>query len=199
MIIGLTGGIGSGKTTVGKIFNQLGVPVYEADAASKEIIDTDQRLQQSLKDLLGNEVVQDNGLINRSFMSQKIFNDQDLLQKVNALIHPAVGRDFEQWVKKQRAAYVIKEAAILFESGTYKQCNLIVVVTAPKKLRIQRVMERNQMKREEVLARMDRQWPEEKKAEMADYVIDNGGNRSLIKQVIHIHEDIISRTNTRSR
>ncbi len=190
MIVGLTGGIGSGKTTVARIFSRLKVPVFEADVVSKSIIDEDRQLQSQLQQLLGEEVVEA-GKINRPFMAQRIFSDEQLLEKTNALIHPAVADNFRQWYAGQDAPYVIREAAILFESGSYKDCQQIVVVTAPREMRIQRVMERNALAREEVLARMNRQWPEERKLERADFVVQNDHSQSLIKQVLRIHENLI--------
>lgn len=198
MIIGLTGGIGSGKTTVGKIFSTLGIPVYEADTASKKIIDTDKGLQAKLQDLLGENIVTPEGLIDRSRMASLIFNDEELLKKTNALIHPAVGDDFMNWAQEQSKPYVIKEAAILFESGSYKQCDKIIVVEAPEELRIKRVMERGNVSRKEVLERMKNQWPQEQKVQMADYVVHNDLQYSVIKQVLAIHEDIIHQANARS-
>lgn len=198
MIVGLTGGIGSGKTTIGKIFSWLGVPVYEADAASKTIIDTDKELQGKLQALLGKDIVQANGKIDRQQMATLIFGNEALLKQTNALIHPAVGEDFTRWYQSQESDYVIKEAAILFESGSYRQCDKIVVVEAPEELRIERVMARGNTSREEVLARMRNQWPQEQKVELADYVIHNDQRNSVIKQVLAIHEDLIRQANQRS-
>lgn len=197
MIIGLTGGIGSGKTTVAAIFSTLGIPVFEADAVSKEIIDNDKELQQKLQQLLGAELVKE-GRIDRPLMASLIFNDEDLLHQTNALIHPAVARYFKEWYAKQESSYVIREAAILFESGSYRDCEKVVVVSAPEELRIERVMKRNGVSRSQVLERMARQWPEEQKLARADYVVQNDGSRSIIKQVIAIHEDLIRQSNPRS-
>lgn len=198
MIVGLTGGIGSGKTTVAHIFEHLGVPVFEADEISKNIIDTDKSLQRQLRHLLGDSVVNEQGKIDRPLMASIIFGDKQLLAKTNALIHPAVGRNFKSWYLQQKAPYIIREAAILFESNTYKDCDKIVVVTAPDDLRIKRVMDRSQLSRKQVLERMENQWPQEQKVEMADYVISNDLEHSVIKQVLQIHEDIIRQTNPRS-
>lgn len=197
MIVGLTGGIGSGKSTIGEIFQVLGVPVYEADAHSKNIIDTDKTLQAKLVDVLGADIL-DGERINRPRMAEIIFGNEELLKKTNALIHPAVGEHFKNWYAEQGFPYVIKEAAILFESGSYQQCDKIIVVSAPREMRIERVMKRGNMKREEVEARMNNQWPEEKKLEKADYIVTNDLEGSVIKQVIRIHEDLISQANTRS-
>ncbi len=198
MILGLTGGIGSGKSTVAKIFEFLGVPVYEADVFSKTIIDTDKQLQAELVNLLGTEIIAE-GKIVRPKMAELIFGDKNLLQKANNLIHPAVARHFQSWYASQSFPYVIKEAAILFESGSYKSCDKILVVAAPKEMRINRVMARSNMTREEVEARMNNQWPQEEKLEKADYIVTNDLTESVIKQVIHIHENIIRTANSGSR
>lgn len=194
MIIGLTGGIGSGKSTVAKIFQHLGVPVFIADEESKRILDTDPILQNRLQNLLGKDLIKA-GVIDKVYMAQKIFSDESLLQEVNALLHPLVGIAFKHWALQQHnAPYVMREAAILFESNTYKDCDKIVVVTAPESLRLERVMRRSNLSAEAVKARMKKQWPQERKNAMADYLVDNSGEKSLIKQVIAIHENIISGT-----
>lgn len=194
MIVGLTGGIGSGKSTVAQIFQTLGVPVFIADEESKRILETDLILQAKLADLLGPQLIQ-NGKVDKAYMASKIFNDQSLLQAVNAMLHPLVAIAFKHWALQQsEAPYIMREAAILFESNTHKDCDKVVVVTAPSELRIKRVMQRSAVSREEVLARMAKQWPQEKKDAMADYLVLNDGSQSLIKQILSIHEDIIRHT-----
>ena len=190
MIVGLTGGIGAGKSTVAHIFQFLGVPVYEADTASKRLIDQDKLLQQELVLVLGEGIVK-NGLIDRPLMASRIFNNKALLNKVNQIIHPVVGRDFKAWVGEQDFPYLIKEAAILFESGSYKQCDKVITVFADEEIRIKRVMERNGFSREQVLERMSKQWQDDKRTALADYVIFNNNTRSIIKQVLKVHEDLI--------
>lgn len=194
MIVGLTGGIGAGKTTVAKIFESLRIPVYEADLHSKTLIDTDLELQSRLSDLLGADIVVD-GKIDRPKMASLIFNNKELLASVNAIIHPAVGLHFKNWVSEQSSPYLIKEAAILFESGSYKSCDKVVTVTAPEEMRIERVMKRNNISREEVLVRINKQWPEQKKIDLADFVIYNDHKASLINQVLEVHENLIRSTN----
>lgn len=199
MIVGLTGGIGSGKSTAAQIFGFLSVPVYEADAASKRLIDEDLQLQSELAQLLGQDIVKKER-IDRSLMASRIFSDQNLLAQTNALIHPAVARDFERWkVQYETSPYVIREAAILFESGSYHDCSKVIVVSAPAEMRIARVMQRNGISRAEVLERMKNQWSEEEKLSRADYVIYNNLRQSVIKQILAIHEDIIHHAATRSR
>jgi dephospho-CoA kinase len=191
MIIGLTGGIGSGKSTVAEIFKHLGVPVFIADLESKYILETDRDLQAKLAEILGRELLK-NGQVDKLYMAQKIFTDQSLLQAVNALLHPLVGKAFDRWaLLNEQSAYVIREAAILFESNSYQDCEKIIVVTAPRALRIKRVMARSNLSSEAVEARMAKQWPQEKKDSLADFLVDNSGKQSLIKQVLTIHENII--------
>lgn len=195
MIVGLTGGIGSGKTTVAQIFQQLQVPVFVADEESKKLLDTDADLQAQLVEWLGPELIKE-GRVDRAYMASRIFKDEDLLKKVNALIHPAVGRAFQNWYQKQEAPYIIREAAILFESGTHKDCAKIIVVSAPEELRLQRVIKRSGESPEQVKARMAKQWPQEKKEALADYIIHNDHQEMLIPQVLQIHEDLIHIANT---
>lgn len=191
MIVGLTGGIGSGKTSVARIFSVLGIPVYEADEASKKLIDTDKGLQGQLIALLGDDIVSD-GKINRPLMAERIFNDSELLSQTNAIIHPAVAAHFQHWHQQYtQQPYIIREAAILFESGSYKDCDKVIVVSAPQEMRIARVMSRNDVSRQAVLERMSNQWPEADKLARADYVIYNDHSQSVIKQVLAIHEDLI--------
>lgn len=197
MIIGLTGGIGSGKTTVGKIFTHLGIPVYLADEAAKKLIDRDPHLQRELQNLVGKDLVAD-GKINRPYMARRVFADEQLLQEVNAVVHPAVARDFQEWYKKQDSPYVLREAAILYESGSYRDCHKVIVVTAPESLRITRVQNRSGESREQIKQRMQRQWPQEEKNKRGDYLIYNDEKHAVIPQVLAIHEDIIRSTNAPS-
>lgn len=172
MIVGLTGGIGSGKSTVGRLFRLWDVPVYIADIEAKILLDSDEDLQEELVNLLGNEIRSKEG-INRALLAQKIFADKALRQKVNAIIHPAVARDFAKWHKAHPAPYVLREAAILYESGSHRDCHKVIVVHAANELRIARVMQRSKMSREEVQQRMASQWPQSEKMNRADYLIAN--------------------------
>lgn len=198
MIIGLTGGIGSGKTTAGLIFRHLGIPVYLADDRAKSLMHQDESLRAALRSLLGAEIVPEQGL-DRAAMARAIFADQLLLDQVNALVHPAVKADFQSWYSQQNSPYVIREAAILFESSAYQDCDRIIVVTAPRELRIRRVMNRNDESREGVESRMKRQWPEEAKIKRADYLLHNDLKHLLIPQILEIHEDLIRRADPGSR
>lgn len=190
MIVGLTGGIGSGKTTAAQIFKSLGVPLFLADEESKKLIDSDAKLQASLVDLMGSELLTD-GKINRPYMASLIFSDAQLLQKVNALIHPAVGDAFKAWYHRQNFSYVIREAAILYESASHQDCDAVIVVSAPEALRLERVKARSGESEEQIRKRMSKQWPAEKKEALADYIIRNDGHEMLIPQVLKIHERLI--------
>lgn len=192
--VGLTGGIGSGKTTVAQIFETLGVPVYYADERSKNILNTDPTIQTQLIELFGAEIYI-NGRLQNQVLAQKVFSDKEKLQQLNAIVHPAVAEDFKSWCNTQNSPYILKEAAILFEIGTYQQLDLNILISAEKALRIDRVMKRNGVSKEEVLKRMDKQWPDERKKALADFVIYNNQNESLIKQALHIHEDLIRQSN----
>ena len=189
-IVGLTGGIGSGKTTVADMFATLGIPVYNSDIEAKKLTNSSEAIRQELIFLLGEETYKD-GILDRKFLAGKIFNDKELLQKVNAIIHPKVAEHFKKWVAKQDSAYVLKEAAILYESGGDAQCDLVIVVTASKKERIRRVMERDHVSQKEVEARMRNQWSDAKKIKLADFVIYNDILQETKKQVESIHSHLI--------
>ncbi len=185
-IVGITGGIGSGKTFVAKMFASFGIPIYYADVEAKNLMDSSLEIRQELVALLG-EQTYGSGKLDRKYMADKIFNDPELLQKTNAIIHPRVGEHFLGWVSRQTAPYVMKEAAILFESGAAAQCDVVILVTAPKTVRIERVMARDHVSAEEVEARMKNQWSDEKKIKLADFVIENTDATHTRKQVETIH------------
>lgn len=195
MIVGLTGGIGSGKSTVAGIFRHLGIAVFEADQEAKALLDRDKTLRDGLFQLLGPEVFGREGRVDRSFMARRIFSDSGLLEKVNALIHPAVGRAFGDWYARQNSPYVLREAAILYESGSYRDCAVVIVVSAPENLRLERVMKRSGETGEQVRERMKSQWPQEEKDRRADYIIRNDGSQMIIPQVLKVHESLIRRAN----
>lgn len=190
--IGVTGGIGSGKSLVCQIFKTLKVPVFEADREAKVIIDSDSHTRQALEKLLGNGILGPDGKINRHAMAGIIFNDQELLKEVNAIIHPAVRHRFNSWHAEQKSRYIIQEAAILFESGVFRMMDMNIVVTAPEEMRIRRVMQRDGVTNEKVYERMKNQRPEEEKVAMADYIIRNDESQSLIQQVLEIHQKILN-------
>lgn len=186
MIIGLTGGIGSGKTTVANAFAKYGVPVYIADLEAKNLMATSKALKAKIINAFGDEAYS-NGIPNRSYLSKLVFNDPGKLNKLNSFVHPAVQRHFKKWLAKQTASYVIKEAAILFESGSYKDCDKIITVTAPLETRIQRVMQRDAVNYQDVLVRIKNQWPEEEKIKRSHFVIENISLEKTLKKVEEIH------------
>ena len=161
-VIGLTGGIGSGKTTVAGFFKELGAPVYIADDAGKNLMITSPKVKTSIIKLLG-PLAYEGKVPNRKFIASKVFGDPPKLEALNGIIHPAVAKDFEQWKAKQTAPYIIYEAAILFESGGYKKCDAVILVTAPLEKRFARLQTRDQSSSEEIEARMLHQWSDDRK------------------------------------
>lgn len=185
-IIGLTGGIGSGKTTVANMFSKLGVPIYIADAEAKKLTNSSKLIRRKLIELLGEDAYSQ-GNLNRKYVADKIFNDKDLLEAVNKIIHPEVAAHFKTWAAKQKTPYIIQEAAILFENGSYRNFDKIILVTAPKELRISRVAERDNASGAEIEQRMNNQWSDEKKAKLADFIIENIQIEDTQKRVEAIH------------
>ena len=188
--IGLTGGIGSGKTTVAKIFELLEIPVYYADEASKHLYHTNKQLMTALKSHFGEDIYTDEEL-NRSKLAAIVFNDPAKLQLLNSLVHPLTITHAKEWMAKQTAPYIIKEAALLFEAGTSRDLDYIIGVSAPQHLRIKRVMDRENVTREEVIKRMKRQIDEEIKMMLCDYVIKNDEQELVIPQVLKLHEQLL--------
>ena len=172
-IIGLTGGIGSGKTTVAKFIEEMGFPVYFSDDRAKEIVNDDEVLKNRIKELLGDEAYDENGFYNRKYVSGIVFNDDEMRLQLNALIHPAVKIDFENWVENQNSEFVFKETALLFELKLNESCYKSVLVTADDNIRIKRVMDRDGKTYREVEAVMTKQMPEKDKIKRADFVIFN--------------------------
>lgn len=190
--IGITGGIGSGKTTCCRIFETLSIPVYYADTRAKKLMNSDKILKSQIKELLGKEAYHRNGRLNRGFIASQIFTNKSLLKQMNALVHPAVGRDVIGWAMQQTAPYVMYEAALLVENGSYKNFTKLLVVTCPEDERIRRVTSRDGTTIKDVKARMKNQLPESDKVAVADYVIVNDGNELLIPQIMDIHEQILT-------
>jgi dephospho-CoA kinase len=184
--IGLTGGIGSGKTTVSKIFQLLGVPVYDADASTKNLYETNFELRQALMHHFGEDIYTDTDL-NRQMLSRIVFSDPSKLQLLNNLVHPLTIKDAEKWMNKQETAYVIKEAALLYESGSVRELDFVIGVRAPKHLRIQRALERDKVTREEVINRMRSQIDEDIKMRLCDFIITNDEQQLVIPQVLELH------------
>ena len=191
-LVGLTGGIGSGKTTIANFFKELGVPIYIADTEAKALMNRSKVIKRKLIALFGDNAYQ-NGKLNRDFLSKQIFNDKDLLQKMNAIVHPKVASHFKRWVKKQDAPYVISEAAILFENGSYKKYDYIITVTAPEEVRLKRVMSRDNSSKEKVKSVMNNQWKDEEKIKLSDYVIQNINLEEAKAQVLQIHQNLLQK------
>ncbi len=184
--IGLTGGIGSGKTTVAKVFETLGIPVYYADDAAKKLMNTNKELKAAIIKNFGAGSYA-NGEIDRKYMATLVFNDKEKLELLNSLTHPATIRDAGEWIKKQTSTYIIKEAALLFESGADKNLDYVIGIDAPLKLRIKRVIARDGTSKEEIMKRIDRQMDEKKKMKRCDFVIINDEQRLVIPQVMKLH------------
>jgi dephospho-CoA kinase len=190
--IGITGGIGAGKSTVAGIFKVLGVPVFDADVTAKNILNTDPILRKQIAAAFGSETYK-NGLLDRKYLATRVFNNPDQLAKLNALVHPATIEAADKWASRfTDKPYIIKEAALLFEAGTNEGLDYIIGVTAPKELRITRVMARDQVSREEVLSRMQHQLDDTEKMKRCDFVIDNSDASLVIPQVLALHAKFIS-------
>jgi len=189
--VGLTGGIGSGKTTVAKIFELLGIPVYYADDAAKRIMNEDKELKTAIQKQFGKDAYDNEGL-NRTFLSAKVFPDPAQLEILNSLVHPATIRDAAKWMSQQKTSYTIKEAALIFESGSTEHLDYVIGVYAPTQLRIKRAMERNHLSHEEVTQRINKQLDENIKMKLCDFVIYNDEQHLLITQVIELHKKLLS-------
>lgn len=184
--VGVTGGIGSGKSLICKIFSVLGVPVFDADSAAKRLMATDATLIAAIRSEFGSEAYHADGTVNRGYLAGQVFNDVQRLAALNALVHPVAIRAGEEWAQRQHAPYSIKEAALLFESGSFRLNDYTILVTAPAAIRIARVVQRDGITAEQVRARMDRQWPDEEKARLADFTIVNDGKQAVIPQVLEL-------------
>lgn len=189
-IVGITGGIGSGKSTVCEVFKILGIPIYQADDRAKYLMQHDSELIANIKAEFGSEAYEGANL-NRPYLAKVIFSDAEKTRKINALVHPAVGKDFQAWVKLQNSPYVLKEAALMIESGSYKQLDLLINVFAPIDTRTRRIQKRDpQRSIDEIKAIIDKQVSEEKRRDLADIVINNDGNELIIPQVLAIHTQL---------
>jgi len=189
-IIGLTGGIGSGKTTVAKMFQDLGIPIYIADLEAKKLMRSSKVIKRQLCALLGEQAYINNEL-NKPFIAGTIFNNKEILEEMNAIVHPKVGRHFKNWTTKQTSEYVIKEAAILFENGAYLNYDAMITVTASETDRIQRVMDRDNAPEERVKSVIKNQWNDAKKVALSQYVIVNNDLIETRQQVKDIHQRIL--------
>jgi dephospho-CoA kinase len=189
--IGITGGIGSGKSTVAKLFEVLGIPVYYADDAGKNLMNDDKELKEKVKQHFG-DAAYNNDQLDRKFLANIVFNAPEKLLLLNSLVHPATLKDAERWMKNQTTPYAIKEAALIFESGAQEYLDYVIGVYAPAPLRIQRAMHRDNISRDEVLARMNKQIDETIKMRLCDFIIKNDEQELLIQQVIALHQKLSS-------
>lgn len=188
--VGITGGIGSGKTTVSRIFEVLGIPVYYADDAARRIMNEDEALRQQIIRQFGEQSYID-GKLNREYLAGIVFHDKNKLAVLNSLVHPATMRNSNLWMKNQTTAYAIREAALIFESGVQAQLDYVIGVSAPVELRIERAMQRDKLTRQQVMDRMDRQINETIKMRLCDFVIVNDAKKPVIPQVLKLHEKLL--------
>ncbi len=188
--IGLTGGIGSGKTIVGKVFQSLGIPVFNSDYYAKKVYEDFPETIDQLRQRYGEDIIKE-GKIDKAKLASIVFESEEELAALNKLVHPFVKKQFDAWCRLQHSKYVIREAAILFESGTYQDCDSVVLVTAPLELRIKRTMQRDEISEEQVMARISRQWSDEKKHALSQFEITNDDKSALLPQILAIHAQIL--------
>jgi dephospho-CoA kinase len=189
--IGLTGGIGSGKSTAAQIFEVLGIPVYYADTEAKRLMNEDEELRTAISKLFGNEAYSNN-MLDRKYISSIVFSDPAKLHLLNAIVHPATKKDGEEWMQQQTTSYAIHEAALIFEARVNERLDYVIGVSAPETLRIQRAMERDGVSREEILKRMSHQLDEEIKMGNCDFVLINDEDKFLIPQVLELHQILLN-------
>ncbi len=190
MVVGLTGGIGSGKTTVANMFGELGVPVYNSDQEARRLMQSSGKIREAILALMGDEAYKD-GEPDRQYIAGRVFGNSELLNRLNGIIHPEVKADFRQWALQQQTPYVMQEAAVLFENGSYKKFDKMVLVTAPEATRIERIIQRDDTSSEAVKARMGHQWDDSRKAALSDFVIENKSLDETRSQVRKIHRQLM--------
>jgi dephospho-CoA kinase len=191
--IGITGGIGSGKTTVCRVFELLGIPIFYADTVAKLIMNTDPVLKEEILKTFGEKSYSMDGVLNRAHLSSIVFNNESELNKLNALVHPAVFRAFDKWLAIHHdAPYIIKEAALLFETKSYTMCDLSVLVVSPEASRVRRVIARDGISQDEIVLRMKRQFSDEQKMKLADHILFNDENQLLIPQILELDQQFIT-------
>ncbi|SMC88535.1 dephospho-CoA kinase [Moheibacter sediminis] len=194
-IVGLTGGIGSGKSTIAKWFSETGIPVYNSDNEAKKLMNESSEIRRKLIDLFGEDAYL-NEELNRKFISSKVFENKDLLEQLNQIVHPEVFKDFKNWIQSQNAPFIVKEAAILFESGSYNDCDYIISVIANEETRIQRVMERDGVSSEQVLSRIQNQWTDELRIVNSDFIIkNNDGLEELKEEFEEVYNKLLKKVN----
>ena len=198
LLVGITGGIGSGKSLVSKIFSCLGAPVYDADNRAKWLMNNDDDLKKKIILKFGDKSFTAEGTLNREYLANTVFKDEGKLKQLNALVHPAVGEDFKKWATENRSSpYLIKEAALIFESGSYKILDVVVTITAPADIRIERILSRDPFRsREQVEHIMQRQLSDEERKELADYELINDNEHLIIPQVLKLHQKFIGSVHT---
>jgi len=193
--VAITGGIGSGKSLVCQVFKTLGIPIFDADAVSNQLVEHDAALKTAIIELFGKEAYKNN-IYNRKYIASIVFSQAEMLQALNALVHPKAIEAAKQWFEKQQSPYAIKEAAILFESNSEKDIDIIIGVTAPEQIRIERVMQRTGYSKEEVIKRMQQQMPDEEKMAKCNYVIQNNDTDAILPQILQIHQQLINKSVT---
>ena len=191
--VGITGGIGSGKSFVSKIFKTLGVPFYDADKEAKGIMNSSDTVRKGLIAAFGESVYFTDGTLNRKWLAEQVFDNNDQLAILNGIVHPVVIQHAVDWANTQRNCYSLKEAALLFESGSYKTLDYTILVIAPEDVRIERVMARDKVSREEVINRINKQMSDEAKIEMAHFILVNDGIEPLLPQIYNIHKQLIDK------
>ena len=190
--IGITGGIGSGKSTVCRVFELLDIPVYYADYEAKKLLDSNEDVKKNILKAFGSEVLSDSGSVDKKKLASLVFNDKAKLEKLNSIVHPAVNEHFIDWQKKYSSQkYILKEAAILFESGAYKFMDKVIAVIAPLELKINRAMQRDKITREQVMQRMGNQMKEEEIIKRSQFIINNDEQQLLIPQIISLHKQLM--------
>ena len=191
--IGITGGMGAGKSTVCKIFNQIGIPIYDADSRAKWLMNNDSELKEAVRTSFGWDSYTRKDDLNRDYLAKVVFSNEEKLKVLNGIAHPAVMKDFEFWTNEHKnEPYSLKEAALLFESNSYKILHKVIVINSPIETRIERVVKRDHVKREDVLKRIENQSTDRERMEKADWIIYNDGVHSLIEQAMKIHQEILS-------
>jgi dephospho-CoA kinase len=187
--IGITGGIGSGKTLVSSIIEKLGYPIFYSDIEAKIVLDSDQKVKSEMVHLFGGDIYSFNKL-NKELLSKLLFSNKSLIEKVNSIVHPVVRLKFDEWSKNQNSSIVFNEAAILFETEAYKRFDSTILVIAPKDVRIKRVMLRDGLSKEQIISRINNQWLDEDKISLATYVISNNGNEPILSQIENVIEQL---------
>lgn len=192
LLVGITGGIGAGKSTVARVFSLLSVPVYYADDRAKWLMANDKALKTKIIQAFGESSYTDKGVLNRAFLAERVFSDPANTEIINGLVHPAVAEDFRRWAEQQQSPYVLKEAALLFESGSYKELNRVINVSSPLKIRMARILTRDPHRNAAQVNRIiDKQLPDEDKNRLADFLVKNTDHHMIIPQVLEIHEKLL--------